>query len=741
MRSESQDDKRQRTALIAQPFSVHRPAAWLLQLPVAVVNLVYHLLPWYERVLHVSRVHAQLPTAWLVWTEYDHVRLNEALLMAVEGNHPSALHCCRHVQSLYVERVLSDELAYVDESDDEEDCESMDEEECHTGGQHSKRPSTRLERLVQSIRSERSVAPLPSATPAFGCLRSLVSSHVMFHSLLELCDGLQHLHSLSLYSSDTVDVHRMPTNSSSHALSLSDYLWSLPTLRRLRVEGIRVLYSDILALPCLEHVDLRRAYIPGDEKPEGAPSSPYLHCLLLEHLGKLGDNRMRADHLLATLVPSTSLQHLSIKARLTNDDLLTLTSLHSLTALELKDCDFDDTNALGRLMSDKSEPLLPNLQRFAIQGSDAEHINYEDMRTSTAAFLHAYSRQLRHLKLSVKTDPANSLAAVLFVITSRMTQLESLELEVQYNNWNDPYQPLSDIVQPSSADEQQQQQTPALPALRSLALRNLPMADAAVEQLLACCPHLLELTLDRVGPLTAAVWPSLLHCTQLLSLCFYSASQVACEADITQVMASLSSSPQSSTAAAFPSLAHLSLAFNQLCDVDSRGFEQLLGLFAGSPITSLALRLSDALNNIPYVLALACLPHVTSLLLGGDEVDIPDEADIEAEEDGLVDRTVAQLLKEHSEPVCWSNDQHHTCMSYYWSDGHLGGEEDELRTMYANGVKRPFCRQSAELVERPEADARYRRFHQVQSDGRLDGRAMFFQSLEAEKRRLSGDEV
>ena len=229
-----------------------------------------------------------------------------------------------------------------------------------------------------------------SGISPFSNLRSLVASLSALHCLLE-CTALPRLHSLTIRAS-------ADKKEPEQRLSLSTCRPLLPSQRRLRVEGLEVYYPDLLVLPNIEHVDIKEAIISGDEVVSAAQPSPSLRQLLLPW--NFPANQEHRVHGLLNSLQLSSLQYLSMRAQLTNDDLLSLTSLHSLTTLVLQACGLDDTDTLVCLMSDKAEPLLPNLQRFAIGGSDADEIDYDDMRTSTAAFLQAYSRQLRHIKLA-----------------------------------------------------------------------------------------------------------------------------------------------------------------------------------------------------------------------------------------------------------------------------------------------------------------------------------------------------
>ena len=77
--------------------------------------------------------------------------------------------------------------------------------------------------------------------------------------------------------------------------------------------------------------------------------------------------------------------------------------------------------------------------------------------------------------------------------------------------------------------------------------------------------------------------------------------------------------------------------------------------------------------------------------------------------------TVSQLLKQHTQHVHWSHEQHHTSMQYYWQEG-LPEEREELIEKYRVGVKRPFS-----WVE--DENSSWRSF--TTEGGRMD----FFRSL------------
>ena len=383
------DGKRRKTTATAHSSAVSRPPARLLQLSAALVDLIHRYLPWWERLLHVSHVNRRLAPALRDWNECDHVRLSEELLAALEQNVPSAVHCCHHVQSLCVERRTDAEVFTV--HDEDSDSEDSPEDE-----------ALPLSRLRRFLSARRGAQPHPSIPP-FGNLRSLVATTSLFQCLRD-SSALPHLHSLSLGSAGKVD------EESRHAEQrlLREYLATLPPLRRLRIERVRVAYESVFALPLIEHLDIRGAYMVN-ERPVAPPSSPHLRRLLLHYTGKLGRHDIQPHELFAALA-STPLQQLGLSATLSNVQLSSLTTLQSLTALELQCCRFRDANPLGCLVSDDGEPLLLNLRRFVVDGSNIdEHRGYRvdeggaERQSTIPPYLSSYGRQLQHLRLSVTT--------------------------------------------------------------------------------------------------------------------------------------------------------------------------------------------------------------------------------------------------------------------------------------------------------------------------------------------------
>ena len=461
-----------------------------------------------------------------------------------------------------------------------------------------------LQRVSTHVPSER-----PPASQPLTCLRSFTAS-LPIYLWLHNYTRLPHFHTLVVRSSGVLsEVHREYDSS-----QLVDHLATLPALRRLRVERVCVDYKQLFALPVLEHVDAQ--HTPPhmhDEKAVEPPVSSTLRSLSLPCAGLLSEHDPEADDLFTALA-HTSLQHLCLRATLTNDHVLALATLHSLTSLQLQTCIFGEKNALGCLVSE-GQPLLPSLQRFALVGCTVDGIEEEedeDMDEETLdteapsargpstvpAFTAAYCRQLRHLRLAEMVMPVNCTQAVLSTAMFSMPQLESLELDADLDNFNAPNEEGHYTVLPCRAGGQPSQQ-PALPALRSLPPRYLPLSDAALHQLLASCTQLIELCVDCVPLLTAAIWPSLLQCRQLLSLCFCSASNVAPTAAFTPTVSSSSIAPH--TSSNFPALTYRSLAFDNSGHIDDGGFAHLLVLFAESPIMSLALRLPDDYPHQQYV--------------------------------------------------------------------------------------------------------------------------------------------
>ena len=254
--------KRQDTTPTAHSSAVPLPLAPLLQLPATVLQLVFLHLPWHERLLHAGLVHRQLPPASLLWTEHDHVRLSEALLVAVEQLHPSAsaVHCCCYVRSLCVEREMDEQL--LAPTQQHSALSTARSEGCDSGSMHA---PTRLLSCLQQLQQHTLSQPA-TATQPFVHLRSLIVSVAVFQCLLDCGGGLPHLHSLSLRSAIVKAEDR-----ASESEMLSWCLSSRPALRRLRVEGVRVQYNELFALPAVELLDVRRSRLRRSEQPGSMP--------------------------------------------------------------------------------------------------------------------------------------------------------------------------------------------------------------------------------------------------------------------------------------------------------------------------------------------------------------------------------------------------------------------------------------------------------------------------------------
>ena len=142
---------------------------------------------------------------------------------------------------------------------------------------------------------------------------------------------------------------------------------------------------------------------------------------------------------------------------------------------------------------------------------DDEDVNGE---LAVGDFLMAYRQQLRHIKLVVSDDPDRLHYQMLLLIARCMPQLESLQLAAEM-----PPPEEKDNLELMRLVNMQLPSPPirlALSALGSLILHQLYITNAVIDRVLASCPKLLVLSIDRVGPLTSAVWTSILQCRQLL---------------------------------------------------------------------------------------------------------------------------------------------------------------------------------------------------------------------------------
>ena len=665
--------KRQRTSATAQSSTVSLSSlSRLLQLPAAVLSLVYLYVPWYERLLHVSHLHRQLPSAWLLWAENDHVRLTEALVASLERGLPSAVQCCLHVQSLHVEE-KTERLLGIDALRDK----------------HEPAPPHRFQLCL------RLVAQVPAAIAPFSNLHFLVSTDAFLQCLLDH-STLPHLHSLSV--SCPVD-----------NMYLDRHLASLPALRRLRPNW-RVSYRLLFALPCIEHVDIRIVAPALQIEPAIAFSSPHLRHLLLEiHEHTLYEPGVPPADLLAVLVQS-SLQTLSIKVSLTTHIFQSLATLRSLTALELMECRLEDDTALARLVGDNGAPLLPNLERFVHRDEYDDRRKDDRMMRSCVPFVSAYRRQLRYLNVNVNVGLSESVVALLSIVMSSMPQLESLKLSIEVCSANVVHK----IVLPSEADMQPSQQ-PALPNLRLLSLCHLSMSNFAVAQLLASSPNLLYLSLDRVSSITTALWPSLLHCRQLLGF-YFAAGSVMAPTYANRILPWPPSPSSTSSTAAFPACTYFSFSSHHAERMDVHSFTQLLHTFTGSPINTVSLCIPHVgIDHAAYLRQLASLPHLSSL-----RVELSLDSSLWQSQRHS---KVQELLDRYTDAGRETSEQHHVNMQYFWQQGLLGEDEDELRTMHAAEVRVPAGKSNYHYP------SWYRVFKRAQSEGEEDGRTAYFQAL------------
>ncbi len=693
-------------AVLAPTSFASVPAAPLLHLPAAVFHLVFRLLPWYDQLLHVGHVHRRLPLQALVWGESDHVRLSEALVVALDQQRESAVRCARYVQSVYVDREAEDALLERDQLVPFKKDDAL----LTAALLRSTHLACCLRQLQLATAASQSSFPAP-----FQSICCLAAPPTVFQCLLD-CSGLPHLQSLSMRPS----FHVIYKGRIAEQQMLDAYLFTRPPLRRLRVEAFAVTYSALLALPCVEHVDVRHVTVRDMDAPI-APAPASLRCLLS------GFRNMTSGHHLAAALASSTLQQLSITTFRPAIDMRAVPPLASLTVLDLQDFPMEKPESLACLVSrGDGAPMLPNLQRLSLR-SFQRYSHYMSTHTAIAILL-AYGHQLRSLALQLAVNDKDFLGPVFTTIVSSMTPLVSLELELRLPEIELEHgcrDVLNDIGPEGGFTSKPHQ--PALPALRSLTLRNLLMSDAAVAQLLACCPRLLELTLDGVGPLTAAVWSSLLVCQQLQSFVFQAASLMAPEADSIAGVSSFVFSVPRPSAAAFPSLSHVSLRLGS--HVATRRLLSLFHLLVGSPIKAVALALpNDRAEYHNYLRPLASLPHLSQLLLEegvyttlGNQTLAPVDS-------------VVRLLEQCSRPLHTTHEQHHTRMQQYWSGSQLGENEREPRGGYAAGVKTRW--QGSRNRSGPQGrNTGWRVFERAMSEGQTDGRAAFFRALDSNQKR------
>lgn len=104
--------------------------------------------------------------------------------------------------------------------------------------------------------------------------------------------------------------------------------------------------------------------------------------------------------------------------------------------------------------------------------------------------------------------------------------------------------------------------------------------------------------------------------------------------------------------------------------------------------------------------------------------------------------SVVRLLYEHCDELRFSIEQHHIRMRYYWQDGLLGEEEDELRVKYAAGVRAPINLSAGQIrADGGSGSSGYRVFKRVQTEGEEDGRNAFFRPIETKGRNVSSGEA
>ena len=121
-------------------------------------------------------------------------------------------------------------------------------------------------------------------------------------------------------------------------------------------------YKQLLALPAVEHIDIRSATLSDEQEARGTPAPPSLRCLLLPQNGMfpVAPQDAHVDGFLTPLVP-IALQHVTV----TTQRMRTLAALQSLTSLDLHSHVFGEQSALQCLMSATGESLLPSPRCFA----------------------------------------------------------------------------------------------------------------------------------------------------------------------------------------------------------------------------------------------------------------------------------------------------------------------------------------------------------------------------------------
>ena len=172
-----------------------------------------------------------------------------------------------------------------------------------------------------------------SVAPPFSNIRFLNASDVLFRLLLQ-CTRLPALHSLSL----AFTASQPQPGPYVEATPLEELLSSLPTLRRVRLDGWTSL-DPLLSHPSMELLDFRSGFIRMSNNISGAPTPLSLTRLMMPHSGA---STLLLPQL-SSLVP-TSIRQLTISVVLTNEYLQALTMLQSLTSLELYCCSLPDSH-------------------------------------------------------------------------------------------------------------------------------------------------------------------------------------------------------------------------------------------------------------------------------------------------------------------------------------------------------------------------------------------------------------
>ena len=681
------------------PLLVQPTAASLLQLPTVVLQAACLFLPFWDRMLHLSHVHQLLPPAWLEWTEHDHVRLGEALLLALEQQRPSAVCCALRVQSLTVEYAMNDDLSAKRE---------------HEGRLSPRSRFYSCLRALVRHPSTRSHAALP-----FGQLRFLIAPPFVLRLLAKCNRGsLPLLHSLALYEYRGEEMEDEPRQSLSACWPL------VPALRRVSVESLEASLDELLALPGIEHVDARRSESLHSRGEQDTPThnavpSPSLRALLLPHTPY-------STRSLLTSAPPSSLQHLSITARWNIDALRSLAMLQSLTV----QCYCPLVHSLlGCLMSANGEPLLPALTSFRCTLTTEERVTAEDIRgvdSTVSMLLRAYSR-LQHLELCNEERMLDKpLLALLPQLFSTMPLLQSLVFRI--DGWRDE----PPVFQLNALDAQQLSD---LPALRALTLVKVKMADAVLDRLLECCPRLLTLRLDYVTSLSPSVWPAIQRCQQLLSFRWQGRWSADVNAKYSAIAASASAASPP-VASSFPHLSHLDWTLCAGSSATAAGIAGLLSTLHGSPTTAVAIRMPARSDLRGVLSALAALPHLAALRFDVDEESSSlgragGMARSEARQ--LSATRIRQLLGNCSEPARAKSEQHAVNIKYAWKDSPSDESEKELRAKYAAGVQTLGSVSRGYRVSERAEYSKWSVFKPTLGEGENGGREAFLGLLRSER--------